>query len=255
MENTTGSKTLERGLDLVDLVAAGNERLDDIARAAGLSRSSAHRMLTSLVTKNYLSLSADHHYRLGFKLMELGSRAEQNLDLPAEVQSMLQEISTRTRETSHFGVLEGSEVLYLAKARGSRGVEMASRPGSRFQTQTTAMGKMLLSFKPRDQALLQFDPERTVTELSIPTVEAFDAELTLISQRGYSLDNQENELGIICAAIAIRDLTGYPVASVSVSAPSVYMTTERIAELVELLNSYAPAFSRILPKHFKDHWA
>ncbi|MFJ2621187.1 IclR family transcriptional regulator [Glutamicibacter sp. NPDC087344] len=254
MENATGSKTLERGLELLELVASGYNRLDDVARLSGISRSSAHRMLSSLVAKKYLTLSVEHHYKLGVKLLELGSQAEASLDLPAEVQGMLQDISLKTRETCHLGVLDGTEVLYLAKSRGSRGVEMASRPGSRFQTQTTAMGKMLLSFEPRETALAQFDPERTVTEFSIKTAAEFEAELAQIRERGYALDKQENELGLICVAIAIRDRQGAPVASVSISAPSVYMTEERISELVELLNTYEPEFSRRLPPHFRDLW-
>lgn len=254
MENTTGSKTLERGLELLELVAQGHERLDDIAKISGISRSSAHRMLTSLVAKKYLTLSVEHHYKLGLKLMELGSQAESSLDLPTEIQGMLQEISAQTKETCHLGVLEGDEILYLAKSRGSRGFEMASRPGSRFQTQTTAMGKMLLSYLPRHEALAQFDPARTVTEFSIKTAEEFDAELSLILERGYSLDNQENELGLICVSTAIHDRDHNPLAAISISAPSVYMTKSRIKELVGLLKSYEPEFSRRLPPHFKEQW-
>jgi len=255
MENTTGSKTLERGLELLELVAAGHERLDDIAQTAHLSRSAAHRMLSSLVAKKYLTLSTEHQYKLGLKLMELGSQAEASLDLPQEIQTMLQEISTRTKETCHLGVLEDHEILYLAKSRGSRGFEMASRPGSRFQTQTTAMGKMLLAHLPRPEALEQFDPQRTVTEYSVKTVEEFDAELNRITAQGYALDNQENELGLICVAIAIRDRKDQALAAISVSAPSVYMHEERIAELVSLLQSYEPEFSRRLPPNFRQLWS
>lgn len=255
MENISGSKTLERGLEILDLVAAGHDRLDEIAKAAGTSRSSAHRMLSSLVAKKYLTFTEGHQYKLGLKLMELGSQAEEAMDLPQEIQGMLQEISARTKETCHLGVLENHEILYLAKSRGSRGFEMASRPGSRFQTQTTAMGKMLLSHLPREQALKQFDPARTVTEYSVKSVDEFDAELTRIAERGYALDNQENELGLICAAIPIRDRDGTPIASISISAPSVYMTEARIEQLVELLQSYEPEFARRMPGHFRELWS
>ncbi|KUM29246.1 hypothetical protein AQ436_05990 [Arthrobacter sp. EpRS66] len=255
MENTTGSKTLERGLELLELVAAGHARLDDIAKTAQLSRSAAHRMLSSLVAKKYLTLSSEHEYKLGLKLMELGSQAETSMDLPQEIQAMLQEISTRTKETCHLGVLEDHEILYLAKSRGSRGFEMASRPGSRFQTQTTAMGKMLLAHLPRPQALEQFDPQRTVTEFSVKTVEEFNAELDRIAVQGYALDNQENELGLICVAIAIRDRNDQPLAAISISAPSIFMSQERITELVALLQSYEPEFSRRMPPHFRQLWS
>lgn len=254
MEKPTGAKTLERGLELLDHVAAGVDRLDDIAAAAGLSRSSTHRMLTSLVAGRYLSLGADNRYRLGLKLMELGAQTQRSLNLPEEIQSRLTEIAEATRDTTHLGILEADDVLYLAKARGSRGIEMASRPGGRLRAQNTAMGKMLLALRPRKEALARFDPSATITEHSITTVEDFDKELTLIRERGYSLDNQENELGIICVAIPIPDLSGEPIASISVSAPSVYMTEQRISDLVALLNSHGPEITSCLPPGFKDSW-
>lgn len=254
MEKTTGAKTLERGLDLLDHVAAGVDRLDEIAAATGLSRSSAHRMLTSLVARRFLTLGADHRYRLGLKLMELGSQTERSLNLPEEIQSRLAKIAEDTRDTTHLGILEADDVLYLAKARGTRGIEMASRPGGRLRAQNTAMGKMILALQPREAALARFDPSATITDYSIKSVEEFDRELTLIRERGYSLDNQENELGIICVAIPIPDLSGKPIASISVSAPSVYMTQERIADLVALLNSHGPEITSCLPPGFKDSW-
>jgi IclR family acetate operon transcriptional repressor len=254
MEKTTGAKTLERGLDLLDHVAAGIDRLDEIAAAAGLSRSSTHRMLTSLVAGRYLSLGPDNRYKLGLKLMELGAQTQSSLNLPEEIQSRLAEIAVATRDTTHLGILEADDVLYLAKARGTRGIEMASRPGGRLRAQNTAMGKMILSLRPRAEALTHFDPTATITDYSIKTVEDFDRELSLVRERGYSLDNQENELGIICVAIPIPDLSGQPVASISVSAPSVYMTPERISDLVALLNSHAPQITSCLPPGFKDSW-
>ncbi|WP_411733340.1 IclR family transcriptional regulator [Paeniglutamicibacter sp.] len=254
MEKPTGAKTLERGLELLDHVAAGIDRLDDIAAAAGLSRSSTHRMLSSLVAGRYLSLGADNRYRLGLKLMELGAQTQSRLNLPEEIQSRLAEIAEATRDTTHLGILEADDVLYLAKARGTRGIEMASRPGGRLRAQNTAMGKMILSLRPRAEALTHFDPTATITDYSLKTVEDFDRELTLVRERGYSLDNQENELGIICVAIPIPDLSGQPVASISVSAPSVYMTPERISDLVALLNSHAPQITSCLPPGFKDSW-
>ncbi|MFL4477944.1 IclR family transcriptional regulator [Paeniglutamicibacter sp. ORCA_105] len=254
MEKPTGAKTLERGLELLDHVASGVDRLDGIAAAAGLSRSSTHRMLSSLVAGRYLSLGADNRYRLGLKLMELGAQTQRSLNLPEEIQVRLAEIAEATRDTTHLGILEADDVLYLAKARGSRGIEMASRPGGRLRAQNTAMGKMLLALRPRAEALARFDPSATITKHSITTVEDFDKELTAIRERGYSLDNQENELGIICVAIPIPDLSGEPIASISVSAPSVYMTEERISDLVALLNSHGPEITSCLPPGFKDSW-
>jgi IclR family acetate operon transcriptional repressor len=253
--NPSGARTLERGLSLLDHVAAGAHRLEDITQASGLSRSATHRMLTSLVAGRYLSQQADHSYHLGIKLLELGTKAEANISLPDAVQSILAGIAKTTQDTTHLGILSGDDVLYLAKARGHRGIEMASRPGARLRAQNTAMGKALLAAqRDIDEAVSAFDTAAIATPRSIQSADAFRAVLGHAREDGYALDDQENELGITCVAIAIPDLLGKVAAAVSISAPSVYMTPERIESLVALLKEAQPELSRCLPPGFERAW-
>lgn len=252
--NPAGARTLERGLSLIDHVASGAHRLEDITKASGLSRSATHRMLTSLVSARYLSQQPDHSYHLGIKLLELGTKAEANISLPDAVQSILAGIAKTTQDTTHLGILSGDDVLYLAKARGHRGIEMASRPGARLRAQNTAMGKVLLAQLSDDEAIQAFDTDAIATSRSIQDVESFRAVLNRARRDGFALDDQENELGITCVAIAIPDLLGKVAAAVSISAPSVYMTPERIQSLVDLLKAVQPELSRCLPPGFERAW-
>ena len=96
-DSTSGAKTLERGLGLLDHVAAGISRLDDIARAAGLSRSSTHRMLTTLVDTGFLTLGANHEYQLGIKLLQLGGHAQASIDVSRAITC-----SSKTLAASQF---------------------------------------------------------------------------------------------------------------------------------------------------------
>jgi IclR family acetate operon transcriptional repressor len=249
-----GARTLERGLSLIDYVADGAHRLEDITKASGLSRSATHRMLTSLVAGRYLSQEPDHSYHLGIKLLELGAKAEANISLPDTVQSILADIAKTTQDTTHLGILTGDDVLYLAKARGHRGIEMASRPGARLRAQNTAMGKALLAQLSNDEALKAFDTAAIATSRSIQDAAAFTAVLDRVRTEGYALDDQENELGITCVAIAIPDLLGKVAAAVSISAPSVYMAQERIDSLVAQLKEVQPELSRCLPPGFERAW-
>lgn len=252
--NPAGARTLERGLSLLDHVAAGAHRLEDITKASGLSRSATHRMLTSLVSGKYLSQQPDHSYHLGIKLLELGTKAEANISLPDAVQSILAGIAKTTQDTTHLGILSGDDVLYLAKARGHRGIELASRPGARLRAQNTAMGKVLLAQLSDDDALKAFDTAAIATPRSIQDIGAFRAVLDRARRDGFALDDQENELGITCVAIAIPDLLGKVAAAVSISAPSVYMTPERIQSLVDVLTGVQPELSRCLPPGFERAW-
>lgn len=250
-ESTTGAKTLERGLGLLDLVAGGTVRLDEIAASAGLSRSAAHRMLSSLVKLRFLALDPDNQYHLGIKLLQLGSQAEARIDLSREIQTVLQQIAKATSDTTHLGVLVDADVLYLAKARGHRGVEMASRPGGRLRAQNTAMGKVLLSQLPQAEAAAMFDPSAAMTPNSVTTVEGFIAGLAQTRAQGYALEDQENELGITCVAIGIPDLTGRIAAAISVSSTTVHMPHERIPTIVELLHRMQPEVTSRLPRGFE----
>ncbi|WP_432572673.1 IclR family transcriptional regulator [Kineococcus sp. SYSU DK005] len=250
----TGARTLERGLGLLDHVAAGRERLEEISAAAGLSRSATHRMLTSLVAARFLEQTPQRTYRLGLKLLELGHLAERTLDLPGEVQAVLTSIADATRDTTHLGVLRGADVLYLAKARGHRGMEMASRVGARLRAQNTAMGKALLAELPEERALAAFDPAAVVTGNSIATAAEFARALRDVRERGFALDDQENELGVRCVAIAVPDLSGRPAAAVSISAPSVHVPQERVAELVGVLRARRAELTARLPRGFATAW-
>ncbi len=252
--NPSGARTLERGLSLLDHVAAGAHRLEDITKASGLSRSATHRMLTSLVAGRYLSQQPDHTYHLGIKLLELGTKAEATISLPDTVQAILADVARTTQDTTHLGILTGNDVLYLAKARGHRGIEMASRPGARLRAQNTAMGKALLAQLSNDEAVKAFDTAAIATPRSIQDAEAFRTVLDRARANGYALDDQENELGITCVAIAIPDLLGTVAAAVSISAPSVHMTQERIDSLVALLKDVQPELSRCLPPGFERAW-
>jgi IclR family acetate operon transcriptional repressor len=246
-DSTSGAKTLERGLGLLDHVAAGVTRLDDIARAAGLSRSSTHRMLTTLVNGGFLGLGPNHEYRLGIKLLQLGHHAQASIDVSREIQAQLEAVSARTQDATHLGVLVDADVLYLAKARGRRGIEMMSRPGIRLRAQNTAMGKVLLSSLSDSEAALRFDPASTPTPHSVRSVKAFLAGLDRTRQRGYAVEDQENELGITCVAIGIPDGQGHTTAAISVSSPSVHMPAKRCTEVVEYLRDAQAALSPLLP--------
>ena len=254
-DSTSGAKTLERGLGLLDHVANGITRLDDIAVAAGLSRSSTHRMLTTLVSAGFLTLGVNHQYRLGTKLLQLGSHAQATIDVSREIQVALEGVSARTLDATHLGILVDTDILYLAKARGHRGIEMISRPGIRLRAQNTAMGKILLSTLSDGEAARRFDASATPTPNSARSLDDFLAGLARTRKRGFAVENQENELGITCVAIGIPDREGRIAAAISVSAPSVHMPARRYAEMVTYLREAQPVLSPLVPTGFESQWA
>lgn len=230
----SGARTLLRGLALLEAVGRGHRKLAELSAEVGTSRSTTHRLASALVQAGYLRQEEDG-YRLSGKLIELGSQAESELDVPAVLHQAMIAIAARTGEAAHIGVLDGPHVVYVDKARSRRGIELASRIGSRFRAQNTALGKVLLAAGSDRDAALAFDPELMSTSRSLATQDAFLAAVRAARTRGYAVDHEESELGISCVAGPIVSRRGDVIAAMSVSAPSVHMTPDRVDELIGLV--------------------
>ncbi len=240
------AQTVLRALALLEAVAEGVHDLEGLSAHVGLTRSTAHRLLTTLVRAGYLRHSPREGYRLGPKLIELGFRAYAGLHLPSLARPYLEQLSGATRETVHLGVLEGAEVVYIDKVPGKRELQMASYIGARVPAQSTALGKALVSTLPREEWLRAFVPGLRRTERTIAEADRFLEEIERVARQGYALDLEENEPGIRCVAAPVRDGAGRGVAAVSISSAVVYLTDERIRELIPLVQETARRISREL---------
>lgn len=127
--DTEGAQTLLRGLWLLERVAEGVHELKALADSLGLSRSTAHRILSALTRAGYLRHEARKGYFLGPKLIRLGFKAYGQLHLPALARPHLEALRDATRETVHLAVLEGKEVVYIDKIPGKRELVLASQIG------------------------------------------------------------------------------------------------------------------------------
>ncbi|MBC7226141.1 MAG: IclR family transcriptional regulator [Thermoflexales bacterium] len=240
------AQTVLRALALLEAVAEGVHDLEGLSAHVGLSRSTAHRLLTTLVRAGYLRHSPREGYRLGPKLIELGFRAHAGLHLPSLARPYLEELSEATRETVHLGVLDGNQVVYIDKVPGKRELQMASYIGARVPAQSTALGKALVSTLPREEWLRAFVPGLRRTERTIAEADRFLEEIERVAREGYALDLEENEPGIRCVAAPVRDGAGRGVAAVSISSAVLYLTEERIRELIPLVRETARRISREL---------
>lgn len=226
-------------------VAEGATTLSDLATRSGLPKSTAHRLLSLLVRQGMLDVD-QRSYRLGARLIELGELAKRDLQLARLARDAMESLSRRTLETVHLGILDGTDIIYLEKVNGARGLQMASYIGLRSPAQTTAMGKVLVAALPESQWREYFLDLPRRTEHTISTVEAFLDEIGSVRERGYGFDQEENEVGIRCLAAPIRDATGGVRAAVSVSGASVYISKKRLRELVPEVQACAEEISRQL---------
>ncbi|MDZ7799651.1 MAG: IclR family transcriptional regulator [Trueperaceae bacterium] len=239
------SRTLDKGLNLLTLVAEGFDTLGDLARASGLPKSTVHR-LTQVLVHHHLLRYQGHRFRLDYRLLQLSELARQQLDYLTVARPHLEEVSRRTSETVHLGVLADGHITYLEKIEGSRGLQMRSHVGLRVPAQTTALGKTLIASLPLEEwpsHLLDLAPK---TDSSITWPDAMRDELATIRRQGYALDLEENEPGIRCIAVPVWDASGRAIAAISISGATVYLTDARIRELVPIARACAQTISREL---------
>ena len=226
-----GAQTLVRGLDVVSAVAYGAKNLPELSEVLGLTRSTTHRLATTLVEQRFLNFTPRVGYSLGPKLLELGHLASRQMNLARIAHDYLVQLSSETGDTVHLGILDGDRALYLDKVQGSRRIEISSRIGERQPLRSTGIGK----------ALLLDETEKTLREVYRREHELWPAyrvdamtwleRMRTYSQRGYAFDLEENEDRIRCVAAPIRDAAGRITGSISVSSAAQYMDDARMGTL------------------------
>jgi DNA-binding IclR family transcriptional regulator len=244
----TGTQTLLRGLAILEAAAAGVRDLRAFGAVLGTTRSTTHRLVSSLVQARYLR-QVQGGYLLGPKLIELGTIALEQMPLTAVAHAHLLTLADATLDTIHLGVRDGDDVLYIDKIPGQRGLEMRSRVGHRMPLASTGIGKaMMLDLAPQSWRDLFDASRRALAGVSFRPDHSLDHDtfirrMTNYAAGGYTFDLEENEMSIRCVAAPVRDATGAIVAALSVASTIPYMPLERMDELIPVVQREARAIS------------
>lgn len=246
-----GTQTLLRGLAILEAAAAGVRDLRSFGAVLGTTRSTTHRLVSSLVQARYLR-QVHGGYLLGPKLIELGTIALEQMPLTTVARVHLAALADETLDTIHLGVRDGDDVLYIDKIPGQRGLEMRSRVGHRMPLASTGIGKaMMLDLAPPSWRELFDASRRALAGVSFRPDHNLDADtfvkrMANYAAGGYTFDLEENEISIRCVAAPVRDASGAIVAALSVASTIPYMPHERMEELISVVQRTARAISQEL---------
>lgn len=234
MSASSTSSSVVRAFALLDLVARAEPRgitLGELAAKVAMAKSSVLRYLATLEGVDAVRRDEGGRFRVGLKLVELAGGLLENDDLRSVAEPMLHELAEISGETVHLGVRSGSEIVYIAKVESRHSVRLVSRIGARASLHCSAMGKAYLAALDRGECvpLTRSLPPRTPK--TITTADALARELDRIRAQGYSLDDEENELGVRCVGAAVLSATGSPLGAISVSGPAARLNRERADEL------------------------
>lgn len=237
-----------RALEIIDFIASKKETsFTEIFSQLGLPKSTTYQILTTLSDQGYVRRQGDStKYSLGFKLFELGNRAVARIDIRAEAMPILRELVERTNETCHLGILDGTEGVYLAKVEGTRPVRIYSWEGKRLFLHCTAMGKALLAWQPPEKfkGLIERIELTRPTERTITDRKKLVEHLEMVSERGWTLDDQENEADIRCVAAPIHNIEGEVSAAISISGLASQFNGEYLNELSKIVRAACEKLSQ-----------
>jgi DNA-binding IclR family transcriptional regulator len=214
-----------------------------LAADTGLHPSTAFRILASAI-ENGLVARAGSNYRLGIRLLQLGSRVASHQDLRREARPLMEALRDRTGETVNLTVREGDEVVYLDRALPERMMRVEQRIGSRAPLHVTAVGKLMLG-EAGESACREY-ARRTglpgYTRYSLTDEEQLVQHVSGCLRAAYAYDDEEAEAGVGCIGVLVHDNDGEIVAGLSISAP----IERRRDEWVEELKATAQALSERL---------
>ena len=232
---TGGVQSLERAFDVLELMAAagGEVTLSRLAAESGLPVPTIHRLVRTLVSSGYVLQMPSRRYTLGPRLIGLGASASQTVE--AWASPHLQSLAEVTGESANLAMLDGDRVVYVAQAASTRHtMRMFTEVGRRVYAHCTGVGKALLAQLPDDAVkdLVASAGMPATTEHTITDITALLTELRRVRERGYAIDDGEQELGVRCVAVAVP---GSLRSAVSVSGPASRVTPEAVPALAEVL--------------------
>lgn len=220
---------LLRILEMLHVSPAGLQ-LKEVAEKTAINKSTAYRVLAHLEHEGYVFRDSAGAYAIGVRLARLGSGASYQTTMRKISRPALEELARITGETVSLAVFEGREVLYLDVMESAHTFRQVSQIGMRHPLYCTALGKAMLAFYPEQEQkyLISGIDFKRFTPHTITRAANLRKELTLIRQRGYSLDNEEVYLGSRCVGAPILDASDRVVAALSVSGPTTRVTRDRI---------------------------
>ena len=246
-----GVQSVARALALMRLLAQedGGSRLSDVARAAGLPVSTAHRLLTTLEQQGFAQFEpASSLWHVGRDAFTVGLAYGRRLSFVAPALPLLRRLRDATRETANLGILDDDHLVTVSQVESREIRRALSPPGRRVPVFSSAMGKAILATW-RDQEVLALADRAglpPLTTKSLRSREAALAEIARTRARGWALDDEEFNLGMRCLAAVVWSPQGEAACAISISGAAVRLTEDRLEPLGALVAQAAEELTGVL---------
>ena len=241
-----------KGLSVIEAFGQGRNRLTiaEVARLSGLDRASARRCLLTLVERRYATRTSDERYfELTPQILKLG-HSYLAASLPRLIRPSLDNLADQLRESCSAAVLDGTEVVYSARASHHHIMGAGLHPGSRLPAYCTSLGRVLLAALPKPHAkeLIDASDRQSYTGKTLTAPKVLMAEIDKVREQGFSFLDQELETNSRSVGVPILNYDGKTVAAVAVGLHLSRSTPERIEnEILPALYNMQAQLAEILP--------
>ena len=243
---------LVRGLRILELFdrECPEWSLSELAKAAAVPRSTAYRLIVTLTELGYLeNIEPRKTYRLGARVLDLGFEYLGSQDLVEIARAPLERLSAQTGGSTHLGVLDGTDVIYLLRVAGPSRLVSNVRVGTRLPAHATVLGRALLSDHSAEALRARFAgaPLAAATHRTAASIEALATQIREVQARGHALGVADFEAGISSVGAPVIGGAGGVVAAINFTGPEALFDRERLrTEVVGPVRETAAEISRRL---------
>jgi len=249
-------QSVERALDILDCLAEYPKGcgIGELSKNLGLSKSTIHRIITTLKYKKYVTQNKDNDkYQLDIKVLTLSSSVTNSMDLIHVARPYINEFANKVDEVIHLCIPDESfsNIIYVDKVSSentNRTITMSSSIGKKAPIYCTASGKLLLSQYSDDKIIQLLKDTEFIkfTENTITDINVFISEIHVIRENLYAIDNIEYDTGVICIAIPIFDRTNKIIAAISLSSVTLFNSLDDLLHYKTDLMHIAKNISRVM---------
>lgn len=231
-----------KGLRVIEAFGEDQPRLSiaDVSKITGLDRATARRCLLTLAELGYAEYDGKFFMLLP-RILRLGHAYLSSTPLPTIIQPHLDRLADIVGESASASVLDGTEIVYIARASQMRVMSINLMAGSRLPAYCASMGRVLLAWlhEHEARALLERTERQKLTPFTKTEIGLVMTELSLIRGQGYAINDQELELGLRSIAVPVFNHRGTIVAALNIGAPVAHVETS------DLVRRFLPVMLQI----------
>lgn len=234
-------KSAERVLRIFELLAQYRDGLTikEISEILSFPQSSTSNLVHTLLGEGYLSQDSQRQYKLGPKLIQIGTISMESLDVSSQGMPYLKKLMEGVQETVFMAVLFDDQLVYVAKIDSNRSIRTTAQPGKSKPLYCTGLGKAFLAFLPENERknILDHTELLPITKNTITNRKKLEKELETFADMGYAIDNEESEEGLFCLAAPVFGPDKKIHAAISVAGPKERMINRKDFIVEKLLQT------------------